>query len=233
MSRLAPRSARSAYLCFFPTPFDHDLRAVAQAARPNAWARTFGARPAHVRRRLVSPGGRPAPALDLDHRRRRPRVPPGRAPPAADGARPSRGARRRPCCDRRRRRASARRVDGRARSFAGSPSRWRLRSAGTELHFVSDTSRPAAPTSASSAWPSAGAWLLSDGPGPARATRAPGFPWLARDPNDLNFLDSYDTILANSEYTRGWIRRLWQRDADVLYPPIATGRFVRPPSGSR
>ena len=25
MSRLAPRAARSAYLCWFPTPFDHDL----------------------------------------------------------------------------------------------------------------------------------------------------------------------------------------------------------------
>ena len=32
-------------------------------------------------------------------------------------------------------------------------------------------------------------------------------------------------MLANSEYTRGWIRRLWQADADVLYPPIQVDRL--------
>ncbi len=43
-------------------------------------------------------------------------------------------------------------------------------------------------------------------------------------PNDLRFLDSYDAILANSEYTRGWIKQLWQRDAATCcIPPIAIG----------
>jgi glycosyltransferase involved in cell wall biosynthesis len=46
------------------------------------------------------------------------------------------------------------------------------------------------------------------------------FPWLLRDPTDLRFLDHYDRVLANSEYTRTWIRRLWGVDADVLFPPI-------------
>ncbi len=46
------------------------------------------------------------------------------------------------------------------------------------------------------------------------------FPWLLRDPEDLSFLEHYDRVLANSEYTRGWIRRLWGADADVLFPPI-------------
>lgn len=33
-------------------------------------------------------------------------------------------------------------------------------------------------------------------------------------------LGSWDRIIANSEFTRGWIRRYWDRDADVIHPPI-------------
>jgi glycosyltransferase involved in cell wall biosynthesis len=39
-------------------------------------------------------------------------------------------------------------------------------------------------------------------------------------PPSLAFLDTYDRIVANSRFTRRWIRRWWNRDADVLYPPI-------------
>jgi glycosyltransferase involved in cell wall biosynthesis len=39
-------------------------------------------------------------------------------------------------------------------------------------------------------------------------------------PPSLAFLDTYDRVLANSRFTRHWIRRWWDRDADVLYPPI-------------
>jgi glycosyltransferase involved in cell wall biosynthesis len=46
------------------------------------------------------------------------------------------------------------------------------------------------------------------------------FPWLLRDPNDVGFLDSYERVLANSEYTREWVRRLWGVEAEVLFPPI-------------
>jgi glycosyltransferase involved in cell wall biosynthesis len=46
------------------------------------------------------------------------------------------------------------------------------------------------------------------------------FPWLLRDPNDLGFLDNYERVLANSEYTREWVRRLWGVEAEVLFPPI-------------
>lgn len=31
-------------------------------------------------------------------------------------------------------------------------------------------------------------------------------------------IDSYDVILANSEYTKKWIKKLWGKDADILYP---------------
>lgn len=34
------------------------------------------------------------------------------------------------------------------------------------------------------------------------------------------FADSYDLVLANSEYTRHWTKRLWHRDSTVLYPPV-------------
>jgi glycosyltransferase involved in cell wall biosynthesis len=49
------------------------------------------------------------------------------------------------------------------------------------------------------------------------------FPWLLLDPTDLSFLTSYERILANSEFTRGWIRTLWRRDSSVLFPPIQVG----------
>lgn len=36
------------------------------------------------------------------------------------------------------------------------------------------------------------------------------------------WLVGYTLMLSNSEFTRGWIRRFWGLDAEVLYPPIAT-----------
>lgn len=45
-------------------------------------------------------------------------------------------------------------------------------------------------------------------------------PLLYRPLPNQDFLDTYDTLIANSEFTRGWIRRWWDRDATVLYPPV-------------
>jgi glycosyltransferase involved in cell wall biosynthesis len=39
-------------------------------------------------------------------------------------------------------------------------------------------------------------------------------------PPSLGFLDTYDRILANSRFTRRWIRAYWNCDADLLYPPV-------------
>lgn len=36
--------------------------------------------------------------------------------------------------------------------------------------------------------------------------------------NGQTGIDSYDAILANSEYTRSWVQKRWARDAKVLYP---------------
>jgi glycosyltransferase involved in cell wall biosynthesis len=42
------------------------------------------------------------------------------------------------------------------------------------------------------------------------------------------FLDSYDLVMSNSRFTRGWVQRLWGRDSEVLYPPV-----VAQPRGSK
>jgi glycosyltransferase involved in cell wall biosynthesis len=46
------------------------------------------------------------------------------------------------------------------------------------------------------------------------------FPLLYRPLPNKHFLDTYDTLIANSRFTQGWIRRWWDRDATVLYPPV-------------
>ncbi|MDQ1717796.1 MAG: hypothetical protein QOE89_1749 [Pseudonocardiales bacterium] len=56
------------------------------------------------------------------------------------------------------------------------------------------------------------------------------FPWLRRNPKDFSFLDSYDVVLANSAYTQDWIRRLWGVESEVLFPPIEVERIVASPT---
>ncbi|MDT4891906.1 MAG: hypothetical protein QOE97_941 [Pseudonocardiales bacterium] len=66
---------------------------------------------------------------------------------------------------------------------------------------------------------------------PSTASRDPRrvvaerFPWLLVEQLDDSYLDTYDVVLANSRFTRGWIRRFWRREAEVLYPPIQVERF--------
>jgi glycosyltransferase involved in cell wall biosynthesis len=103
-------------------------------------------------------------------------------------------------------------------------------SSGIELHFRSETFQPTANDSRSlgvaiSRMRFAG---LSYGGSPIERLRvylAIRFPWLRNDPSDVSFLSSYDVVLANSEYTRGYIERWWERPSDVLFPPIATDRL--------
>lgn len=76
------------------------------------------------------------------------------------------------------------------------------------------------------------------------ATLGSWLPLLYRPLPNKNFLDTYDTLVANSEFTRGWIRRWWNRDSTVLYPPVrlqtpgpkdqiilGVGRFFAPKAG--
>lgn len=39
---------------------------------------------------------------------------------------------------------------------------------------------------------------------------------------------TYHHCIVNSEFTRGWMKRLWGRDAEVLYPPLRDGFQPRP-----
>jgi glycosyltransferase involved in cell wall biosynthesis len=70
------------------------------------------------------------------------------------------------------------------------------------------------------------------------------YPFLYRPLPNKNFLDTYDTLIANSTFTQGWIRTWWGRDATVLYPPVrlhepgvkdevilGVGRFFAPKAG--
>lgn len=39
-------------------------------------------------------------------------------------------------------------------------------------------------------------------------------------PRDLAFLDTYDQIISISQYTQSWVKKLWGRDSQILYPPV-------------
>jgi glycosyltransferase involved in cell wall biosynthesis len=71
---------------------------------------------------------------------------------------------------------------------------------------------------------------------PSRATRSAlqvSFPYRApvgwRHPRarrrERRALRSYDVVIANSEFTRGWVRRRWGLPSDVLYPPVELGTY--------
>ncbi len=44
-----------------------------------------------------------------------------------------------------------------------------------------------------------------------------------------NYLDSYDVILVNSQYTRAWLKKLWDRDAAIVYPSVDVESFTSSP----
>lgn len=221
MSTLLPRSRRAAYLCFFPTPFDHDLSAWRKLA-----LRTVGPRLRRHRDRLTlgwglgwhpPEGGRrrqwvwsggdavvtvqPGADRELRFDLGRPGGPEPGELVIADSA---------------------------GQTLARLPVRQQFvrhvvavpgSAQGRELHFRSDTFVPGGGDTrtlgVALSRPRIGGTALT--PGVLLASR---FPWLLRDPDGTEFLNAYDTVLANSEYTASWIRRLWRVEADVLYPPI-------------
>jgi glycosyltransferase involved in cell wall biosynthesis len=234
MSRLAPRSRHAAYLCFFPTPFDHDLAAWRKAAIrvigphlrrfQSALAMAWGTGwypPEGGRRRqwgwtngdgiiTLEPGDERVFRFDLGR--------PGASSPVqltvADG-------------DERVLASVTVTPSFRVHRLAVPPS-----DQGRQLHFRSDTFVPGAADTRTLGVAVSRFRLVGSRNGP-RQLVAYRFPWLLRKQGDLAFLQAYDAVLANSEYTRGWIRRLWHRDADVLYPPILTDRLHPAPARER
>jgi glycosyltransferase involved in cell wall biosynthesis len=93
---------------------------------------------------------------------------------------------------------------------------------GSELHLVSETFSPG-PHDPRALGVAVSRLRAGRGRESWRGRLVYRFPWLRLDPGDLSFLDSYERILANSEFTRGWIARLWEREAAVLFPPIRVG----------
>ena len=45
-------------------------------------------------------------------------------------------------------------------------------------------------------------------------------PLLHREPPSTEFIHSYDAVVSNSEFTRGWVQRYWGTDSTVVYPPV-------------
>lgn len=70
------------------------------------------------------------------------------------------------------------------------------------------------------------------------------YPSLAGRPAGFDWIGSYDRVVANSVYTREWIRRWWEIDTGILNPPVTlqargakddiilnVGRFFEPKHG--
>src|SRR5262249_54059434 len=207
MCRLEPRSAHSAYLCFFPTPFDHDLarwrklaiRTLGRYLKPAAgylffqfgtgWFPPEGGR----RRRWTWTNGDAVLSLDPGPRRLL----------EADFGRGGAAA---PC-----ELVVAGDAGAALARFAATPEFRRQQSVlpanedGLELHLRSETFTPG-PADPRSLGVGVSRMRFLGAVG-LRERLALRFPWMLRDPADLSFLRRYDVVLANSQYTEDWIER--------------------------
>jgi len=233
MSRLAPRASTNLYLCYFPTPFDHDLsrwqRATLRAMKgwvsgvnpPVTWKDGWYPSEGGIRGSWNWTAGnaairiRPGEDRVLEFEVGRPG-----APDAAhlaivdDGGRELAAAMVTPAV------------------FQRASVRLPATRDERELRFTSPTF--VAPGDDGRALGVAVRGLRIRGDRRRLNDLAVArFPWLGRNPHDLAFLRAYDRVLANSEYTRQWIRRLWRVEPDVLYPPIPTSRIAARPKVDR
>ncbi|OFW63514.1 MAG: hypothetical protein A2Z35_00525 [Actinobacteria bacterium RBG_19FT_COMBO_36_27] len=44
-------------------------------------------------------------------------------------------------------------------------------------------------------------------------------------PRDLTFLETYNRIITISEYSRNWVKKLWNKESVILFPPVDIGSF--------
>lgn len=230
MSRLAPRAKCNVYLCYFPTPFDYAVERWRQLVLRHVAPRVARGLPGHLthgvgwyppegglRRSWVWTQGDGVVVLPKGRRRKLSMLlgRPG-GPATALTIRDGDGV------------ELARLTVG--PDFKRHELDFGPGDGGSELHFVSDTFTPG-PDDSRTLGVAVSRLRLADGDGGIRWRLVHRFPWLTLDPTDLSFLESYQQVLANSEYTRGWIRKLWKRDAAVLFPPIRIGDLE--PSATR
>jgi glycosyltransferase involved in cell wall biosynthesis len=246
MSRLRSCAGRSVYLCYFPTPWDHDFGPVRrwvvrrvgpsirrvqrlfdfgtgwfppEGGRRRSWAWTSG-------NAVLSLAASSSHVLGMDLGR------PGATRPVTLRFLDGHGVERNT-------------VEVTPK-FARHVVDLGASDEPLEIHLVSDTFTPGPKDPRSLGVAVSRLQVGGSGlsPGERLGYR---FPWLLRDPGNLDFLASYDLVLANSEFTRGWVRRYWRRDADVLFPPVKTsvlepapvrrpvilsvGRFLHPGQG--
>lgn len=231
MSRLRPKSRRAAYLCYFPTPPDHDLPGWRKLAarvlqpvvgRPAAAGLSFGEgwygpESARLRTwRWTSGEGHltvaPGPERDLHFEVGR---------PALAG------------------------TDLRVATAAGdlllqttisarfSPHSVTVPASDDPLTVVfSSGSDPAPGADPRTLGVNASRFYVGRRPTP-RQRLAGRLGWVHLVGSDHSYLDGYDVIFANSLYTMGWIARLWRRESEVLYPPIQVDGFVPSPERDR
>jgi glycosyltransferase involved in cell wall biosynthesis len=232
MSRVKAQAARNLYLCYFPTPFDHDL-----AGWQRRLVRLLGR---HVRQAKPGVVGWNLGWYPPDHGRRRSvvwtsgraglQLPPGEGKhlvfelgrPGAPG--PAEVTVSHEGQELARLQASLGRFQRHELVLPASRQE-------RELVFESDTFVPG-PSDQRTLGVAVSRLRMADATWEPRRWAGERFPWLLRDPTDLEFLGSYERVLANSEYTRHWIRRLWGVDSDVLFPPVRT-RDLRPGTKAR
>jgi glycosyltransferase involved in cell wall biosynthesis len=54
-------------------------------------------------------------------------------------------------------------------------------------------------------------------------------PYLRRETDQVDFLDSYQQILSISAFTEQWVTRLWHRPSELLFPPVHTSAITPAP----
>ena len=226
MSRVVSRARHAAYLCFFPTPFDHDLSPVHRAAVRYVGPHVRHQRTLHGMRYgsgwFPSEGGRWRQwawssgdgILDLDAG--------AELDLAADFGRPgsTESATLSVVLDE----TEIAQVPVHT-TFSPETIRVPASDARRELHFRSETFSPG-PADPRDLGIAVSRLRIVGARRTARTRVAGRYPWLLRNPRDLTFLDSYDLVLANSAYTQGWIERLWSAQSEILYPPIEVGGIV-------
>ncbi len=235
MSRIVPRSRHAAYLCFFPTPVDHDTSPWRKVAVRACGPLLRGVRPAVTCGTGWYPpeGGRRRQWIWTNGE--------GVLSIAAGGARELRADIGRPGATGT---AHLRVLDADGQTLAAIEVGAAFTqvavalpasSTGAELTLASDTFTPASHGPASRDVRQLGVAVsrprVAEQREGVRARLGLRFPWLLADPRDLGYLGAYDVVMANSVYTRDWVRRLWHHDADILYPPIQVERLT--PAESR